>query len=122
MSGEKGEYDEKAESYAFLGVNYYIVYNPEYWQRDRHQPFEVYKLVNDVYQLQIGEPFWMPEVGLGVGRCQTTSGSVRQEVLCWYNQQGNRYLTPSERAERLAVLMHQVLYAHTASSDSESHG
>ncbi|MEH2211736.1 MAG: hypothetical protein V7K84_14090 [Nostoc sp.] len=37
---------------------------------DRHQPFEVYRLVDGSYQLQIGEPFWMPEIGLGIGRGQ----------------------------------------------------
>ncbi|WP_208346536.1 Uma2 family endonuclease, partial [Aetokthonos hydrillicola] len=30
-----GEYDEKLEIYQKLGVLYYIIYNPEYWQRDR---------------------------------------------------------------------------------------
>jgi Uma2 family endonuclease len=46
-----GEYDEKMGIYAKLGVLYYVIYNPGYWQRDsagadlsvRHQPFEVYK-------------------------------------------------------------------------------
>ncbi len=55
-----GEYGEKLEIYSKLGVLYDIVYNPEFWQRDGHQPFEVYKLVDGVYQLQLGEPFWMP--------------------------------------------------------------
>jgi Uma2 family endonuclease len=59
-----GEYNNKLAIYQNLGVLYYIVYNPEYWQRDRHQPFEVYKLVDGQYCLQIGEPYWMPEVGL----------------------------------------------------------
>lgn len=59
-----GEYDEKLAIYAKLGVLYYTIYNPEYWQRDQHQPFEVYKLVDKNYQLQIGEPYWMPEVSL----------------------------------------------------------
>lgn len=103
-----GEYDKKAEIYANLGVLYYVIYNPEYWQRDGHQPFEVYKLANNVYQLQIGEPFWMQEVGLGVGRYQTTFGIVHQEVLCWYNQQGERYLTPEERASRLAARLREL--------------
>ncbi|MEO0808968.1 MAG: Uma2 family endonuclease, partial [Cyanobacteria bacterium J06643_4] len=35
-----GEYDRKIETYAKLGVLYYVIYNPEFWQRDRHQPFE----------------------------------------------------------------------------------
>lgn len=95
-----GEYDEKLEIYTKLGVLYYVVYNSDYWQRDRHQPFEVYKLVDGNYQLQIGEPFWMPEVGLGIGRFQSVSSGTSQELLCWFNQQGTRYLTPEERAER----------------------
>ncbi|WP_318528543.1 Uma2 family endonuclease [Plectonema radiosum] len=33
------EYDEKLEIYQKLGVLYYIIYNPEFWLRDRHQPF-----------------------------------------------------------------------------------
>jgi Putative restriction endonuclease len=36
------EYDEKMGIYAKLGVLYYLVYNPEFWQRDKHQPFEIY--------------------------------------------------------------------------------
>jgi Uma2 family endonuclease len=31
-----GEYDEKKAIYANLGVLYYIIYNPEFWQRDGH--------------------------------------------------------------------------------------
>jgi Uma2 family endonuclease len=42
----RDEYDEKLAIYARLGVLYYLIYNPEFWQRDRHQPFELYKLVN----------------------------------------------------------------------------
>ncbi len=62
------EYDTKLNIYAKLGVLYYVIYNPQYWRRDQHQPFEVYKLIDGEYQLQIGEPFWMPEIGLGIGR------------------------------------------------------
>lgn len=94
------EYEEKIDIYAKLGVFYYIIYNPEYWQRDRHQPFEVYKLVDGVYQLQIGEPYWMPEVGLGIGRHRTNVGGIQREVLTWYDQQRNPYLTAEEREEQ----------------------
>ena len=95
-----GEYDEKMAIYARLGVSYYVVYNPDYWQRDRHQPFEVYRLVDGAYRQQIGEPFWMPEIGLGIGRTRTQTGGLEREVLSWYNQQGVRYLTPEEQLER----------------------
>jgi Uma2 family endonuclease len=99
------EYDEKLEIYAKLGVLYYLVYNPEFWQRDRHQPFELYKLIDGKYQLQVGEPYWMPEVGLGIGRYQGEVGGVAQEILTWYDERGDRYLSAEERAERLEAYL-----------------
>lgn len=95
-----GEYDNKMAIYPNLGVLYYVIYNPEYWQRDRHQPFEVYRLVDGEYQLQIGEPLWMPEINLGIGRFTTQTGGLQREVLSWYNQQGVRYLTAEEQLAR----------------------
>ena len=93
------EYDAKRDLYAKLGVLYYVVYNPEYWQRDRHQPFEVYKLGGQTYQLQIGEPFWMPEVGIGIGRSRRILGGIEQEVLLWFDADGKAYPTPDEIIE-----------------------
>jgi len=94
------EYDEKMAIYAKLGVLYYVIYNREYWRRDQHQPFEVYKLVDKNYQLQIGEPYWMPEVKLGIGRYQGVVGGIEQELLSWYDEQGNRYLNAEEIAQQ----------------------
>lgn len=94
-----GEYDKKMEVYAKLGVLYYVIYNPEYWQRDRHQPLEIYRLVDGKYQLQIGEPYWMSEINLGIGRAAYRDGKADMEALYWYDRQGNRYLTAEERAE-----------------------
>jgi Uma2 family endonuclease len=91
-----GEYDEKLAIYARLGALYYVIYNPEYWQRDRQQPFEVYKLESQTYRLQIGEPYWMPEVGLGIGRGRQVIGGIEQEVLLWYDAQGQSYLMPDQ--------------------------
>lgn len=96
-----GEYDTKLEIYRKLGVLYYVIYNPRYWQRDLHQPFEVYKLIEGAYQLQLGEPFWMPEVGLGIGRYQGTIGGNAQEMLSWFDEKGDRILTTEERANQL---------------------
>lgn len=103
-----GEYDEKMDIYSKLGVLYYVIYNPEFWRRDGHQPFEVYKLVDGEYQLQIGEPFWMPEIGLGIGRVQGVINGIPREVLYWYDKRGNRYLTAEERAERLAARLREL--------------
>ena len=92
-----GEYDEKMTIHRQLGINYYVIYNPQFWQRDRHLPFEVYKLVAGNYQLQKGEPFWMPEIGLGIGRCDLPLDPLGREVLTWFNHQGDRYLTTEEQ-------------------------
>ncbi|BAZ29877.1 hypothetical protein NIES4074_23240 [Cylindrospermum sp. NIES-4074] len=102
------EYDRKMEIYANLGVLYYIIYNPEYWRRDGHQPFEVYRLVDGVYQLQIGEPFWMAEIGLGIGRFRRVIGGIERELLYWYDDRTNRYLAADERAERLAARLREL--------------
>ncbi|OUL22997.1 Uma2 family endonuclease [Nostoc sp. 106C] len=95
-----GEYDEKMAIYRQLGVLYYVIYNPEFWQRDQHQPFELYKLIDGNYELQIGEPYWMPEVGLGIARYQAIIGGIQQEALSWYDEHGDRYFTAEERAEQ----------------------
>ena len=96
-----GEYDDKMAIYAGLGVLYYIIYNPEFWRRDRQQPFEVYKLIDGEYQQQIGEPYWMPEVGLGIGRSRQIVGGIDREVLAWYDEGHNVYPLPE-------TAMHQM--------------
>jgi Uma2 family endonuclease len=108
-----GEYDEKMDIYAKLGVLYYVIYNPEYWQRDRHQPLEVYKLIDGQYQLQIGEPLWMSEIGLGIGRTQEKSGQIQQEVLSWFDDRSQRYLRPEEVAQ-IATQRAQTAEAYLA--------
>ncbi|GBO54757.1 hypothetical protein APA_2808 [Pseudanabaena sp. lw0831] len=96
-----GEYDEKLAINRQLGVKYYAIYNPKFWRRDGHPPLEVYKLVEGDYQLQFREPLWMPEIGLGIGRCVLPSDRLRREVLSWFDEQGDRYLSAEEQ-ERLA--------------------
>jgi Uma2 family endonuclease len=95
-----GEYDEKISIYAKLGVLYYVIYNPDFWRRDQQEPFEVYQLVNGSYQRQIGEPFWMPEIGLGIGRGIGSHRGLQREWLYWFDQRGNRILTPEELLAR----------------------
>ncbi|HEY9693204.1 MAG TPA: Uma2 family endonuclease [Oculatellaceae cyanobacterium] len=91
-----GEYDDKMSIYARLGVLYYVIYNSDYWRRDQQEPFQVYRLVNGIYQRQIGEPFFMPEIGLGIGRGVANHQGLQREWLYWFDQQGNRILTPEE--------------------------
>jgi Uma2 family endonuclease len=89
------EYEEKLEIYAKLGVKYYVIYNPQFWRRDGHLPLEIYKLINKEYQLQVGEPLWMAEIGLGIGRFRLTERYER-EGLSWFDANGDRLLSEAE--------------------------
>jgi Uma2 family endonuclease len=95
----RGEYSTKKEFYAQLEVLYYVVYNP---QRRRKASLEVYRLVNGKYQLQRGNPVWLPEIGLGIGSDRGTYQGITREWLYWYNESGKRLLTPEERVKVLA--------------------
>ena len=95
------EYDKKMKDYAKLGVKYYLIYNPEYSKRDKHEPFEIYKLVEGQYQLQKGEPFWIPEIELGIGRVRGELGGIRREWLAWHDKDGKHYPLPQELIQQL---------------------
>jgi len=94
------EYEGKLLKYAQLGVMYYVVYNPDYWMRDKHNSFEVYRLVGSEYVRQQGDCVWLPEIGLGIGRGQGTFEGWNREWLYWYDQDGNRFLSPDERIQQ----------------------
>jgi Uma2 family endonuclease len=89
----RGEYSTKKIEYAKLGILYYVVYNPF---RRRKRPLEVYKLVNNIYELHDGNPVWLPEIGLGIGIERGTYLGIPREWVYWYNQQRQRFLTPEE--------------------------
>ncbi len=90
----QGEYSSKKQIYADLGVLYYVVYSP---RRRKKPPLEVYCLVNGEYVLQSGNPIWLPEIGLGIGTQRGAYQGMTREWLYWYDQQGQRLLTPEER-------------------------
>lgn len=94
----RGEYSSKKQLYAEMGVLYYAVYSS---RRRRKPPLEVYCLVNGEYMLQTGNPVWMPEIGLGIGRERGAYQGVTREWLYWYDQAGNRFLTPEERVQQV---------------------
>ncbi len=52
--------------------------------------------------MQLGNPVWLPEVGLGIGCDRGNYSGVTREWLYWYDQSGKRYATPQERIQRLA--------------------
>ncbi len=89
----RGEYTQKKEDYAKMGVLYYVIYNP---LRKRKPRLEVYQLENGEYKILEGEPVWLAEINLGIGREIGVYQGVEREWLYWYDQQGKRYLTPQE--------------------------
>ncbi|KYC37313.1 hypothetical protein WA1_47730 [Scytonema hofmannii PCC 7110] len=92
-----GEYEQKKIDYAQLGILYYAIYAPTRLRR-KQKRLEVYRLVEGKYVLQPEDIVWMPEVGLGLGRERGTYQGFTREWLYWYDQKGNRYLTPEEVA------------------------
>jgi Uma2 family endonuclease len=93
------EYTTKLERYGAMGVLYYIIYSS---RRRRKPKLEVHKLINGNYQLQSGNPVWMPEVGLGIGYERGNYGGITREWLYWYDETGQRYPTPNERVQQEA--------------------
>ncbi|MBL1200312.1 MAG: Uma2 family endonuclease [Nostoc sp. GBBB01] len=89
----RGEYSTKKIEYAKLGILYYVVYNPF---RRRKRRLEVYKLVNNIYELHDGNPVWLPEISLGIGIERGTYLGIPRKWVYWYNQQRQRFLTPEE--------------------------
>lgn len=77
-----------------------MIYNPDYWQRDNHAPFEVYKQVNDEFILQSQARFWIPELQLAIGVDVGIYGGWERDWLFWFNQEGERFPSPDERVEQ----------------------
>jgi Uma2 family endonuclease len=91
------EYDEKMEIYQEMGVLYYVIFNPDYWRRDKHEPFEVYRLEQGRYVRQLSNPVWMPEIGLGIGmELGRYEGGEQRQWLYWYDEQGHRLPEPDQ--------------------------
>ena len=92
------EYTKKKEIYRKIGIQYYVIYNP---QRKRKPRLEVYSLDNYDYVL-LGDhaPVWLDKIGLGIGLNWGTDQGVTREWLYWYDENGERFLTPEERSRQ----------------------
>ncbi|MFN5514739.1 MAG: Uma2 family endonuclease [Cyanobacteriota bacterium] len=121
----RGEYREKLALYQKLGALYYVIYNPEFYRRDKHDLLEVYRLENGAYVRQRGEPVWMPEIGLGIGRLTETFGGVEREWLAWFNEGGEPYGLPEvsrqelQREKLRAELTQQALEVERRRAEQE---
>lgn len=92
------EHSRKLAIYQLIGILYYVVYAP---LRKKKARFQLYKMIDGEYVLQSeGEkPYWMPEIGLGIGVEQGSYGNRQREWLYWYDENSVRYPTPTEKAD-----------------------
>jgi Uma2 family endonuclease len=119
------EYTSKLDLYAKMGVLYYTIYSLEKVlhlgkpqdrtfrnsKRRRKPKLEIYKLVNNRYQLQDSNPLWMPEVGLGIGYERGDYSGLTRDWLYWYNEDGQRYPTPAEQIKQGKIEVTQAQIA-----------
>jgi len=112
------EYRQKKIDYAELGVRYYVIYNALRKVKER---LEVYRLENGEYILMTGNPIWLPEIGLGLGRERAVYQGIEREWLYWYDQMGKRYPTPEElvrQAQQQALEAQQQAIKETLTRQS----
>ncbi|MEM6591464.1 MAG: Uma2 family endonuclease [Cyanobacteria bacterium P01_C01_bin.73] len=96
-----GEYERKKDRYADLGICYYVVYRPNPAFKRRREALEVYVLADGAYEKLEGDRiFWLPEVGLGLGRDRGVHLGYEREWLYWYSETGDRLPTPEELAQQ----------------------
>ncbi len=94
------EYTSKLDDYARMGVLYYVIYNSK---RRRKPKLEIHKLVNGKYELQDTHPFWMPEIGLGIGYERGDHCGLTRDWLYWYDEDNQRYPTPAEQIKQFQL-------------------
>ena len=93
----RGEYTKKKKDYAEMGILYYVIYNP---LRQRKPRLEVYQLRAGKYELLKGEQVWLSKIGLGIGKEKGNYQGIEREWLYWYDERGDRYLTPEEQIQQ----------------------
>lgn len=100
VSNTKGqETDKKFQEYAWMGVPYYVIYDPQRLLQPE---------VLHVYELVVGE--YVPKqesrlekVGLGLTLWDGLFEGKQDQWLRWCDLEGHIILTGNERAERLAA-------------------
>jgi Uma2 family endonuclease len=101
----RAEYSTKKDFYEQFGILYYVVYNP---RRKRKPSLEVYKLIQGQYVQMVGNPIWMPELGIGIGKERHNYRGYEREWMFWYDQDGQRYLTADEQLSQAQAQTQQA--------------
>jgi Uma2 family endonuclease len=120
------EKNKKYDIYQSVGILYYLIYSP---LLKRKAKFQLYKLIEGEYVLQSDgsassptghTPYWMPEVGLAIGAEPQIHGGTKREWLYWYDENGVRYPTPTERADAASQQVENEVAARIAAEQKVS--
>jgi Uma2 family endonuclease len=101
----RGEYSTKKDLYENLGILYYIVYNP---RRKRKPSLEAYKLIQGKYVQMVGNPIWLPELAIGIGKERFDYQGYDREWMFWYNETNQRYPTAQEQVAQAQTQAQQA--------------
>lgn len=96
VSNKKGGELEKREKYARIGIQYYIIYDPQ--QNILNEPIHVYELVGGQYRLK--NDWILDKIGIGITLWDGVFEEKDGEWLRWYVPDGELLLTGEEQAER----------------------
>jgi Uma2 family endonuclease len=110
----RGEYSTKKTLYENLGILYYVVYNP---RRKRKPSLEAYKLIQGKYVQMVGNPIWLPELAIGIGKERFDYQGYDREWMFWYNRTNQRYPTAQEQVRQAQA---QAQEAQTQAQEAQT--
>ena len=93
---EGGEDTEKLTGYAWAGVRYYVIFDPE--KSLSAEVLRAFRLVAFGFERMV-DPVWFPEVGLGLRIWQGRYEDHENTWLRWVDAEGRPVPSGSERAE-----------------------
>jgi Uma2 family endonuclease len=91
-----GEISKKDNRYAQMGIEYYIVFDPDRYLKG--EVLRVFALRDGVYRTQ--REAYFPVLGLGLKLWEGSFEQKEDTFLRWCDRQGELLLTPDERAAR----------------------
>ncbi len=94
VSNKTGGELEKAETYARIGIGYYIIHDPERWLGER--PLRAYELHGRRY-VEMLDCAWLEQLGLGLTLWTGTFENWDNTWLRWCDRQGNLLPTGEEQ-------------------------
>ena len=96
VSNRVGGELEKAETYARIGIGYYVLHDPERWLGGR--PLRAFELVGRHY-VELLDCRWLEQLGLGLTLWEGAFEGWRRTWLRWCDRDGKLLETGEERAE-----------------------